>query len=90
MRVSDTPENLAWTLGAVAVIMALVLLRRPLGAVVKLAARTGVGLACLSLLAPLGELLGMGLGVNLLNALILGVLGGPGLGLLLMLRWTLR
>ena len=37
-----------------------------------------------------GQLLGVKLGVNLLNALVLGALGIPGFGLLLMLQWALR
>ena len=45
-----------------------------------------MGLAALALLNQIG----LGLGVNLVNALILGVLGVPGLGLLLMLQWVLR
>lgn len=40
--------------------------------------------------AALLNQIGLGLGVNLVNALILGVLGVPGLGLLLMLQWVLR
>ena len=51
-----------------------------------LAVRSSVGLAALALLNQIG----LGLGVNLVNALILGVLGVPGLGLLLMLQWVLR
>ena len=62
------------------------LLRRPLGRLLRLAVRSSVGLAALALLNQIG----LGLGVNLVNALILGVLGVPGLGLLLMLQWVLR
>ena len=64
----------------------LALLRRPLGQLLRLAVRSSVGLAALALLNQIG----LGLGVNLVNALILGVLGVPGLGLLLMLQWVLR
>ena len=42
----------------------------------------------LALIAPLGSAMGVSLGVNLFNALVLGVLGLPGLGLLLLLRWS--
>ena len=62
------------------------LLHRPLGRLLRLAVRSSVGLAALALLNQIG----LGLGVNLVNALILGVLGVPGLGLLLMLQWVLR
>ena len=35
-------------------------------------------------------LLGISLGVNPINALVLGTLGIPGFGLLLMLQWLLQ
>ena len=82
--------SLPWLAGSLILVIALCLLRRPLGTLMRLTARTGVGLAFLSLFAPLGNFLGLGLGVNLFNALILGVLGTPGFGLLMLLKWTLR
>ncbi len=81
---------LPWLVGSLTAVVGLSLLRRPLGTLLRLAARTGVGLGFLALFAPLGQLVGAGLGVNLFNALVLGVLGAPGLGLLMMLRWVLR
>lgn len=68
----------AWGVAVMVALAALLLLR--------LAVRSSVGLAALALLNQIG----LGLGVNLVNALILGVLGVPGLGLLLMLQWVLR
>ena len=68
----------------------LILLRKPLGWLGRVAARSGLGLAALWLLRGVGGLLGISLGVNLLNALVLGVLGGPGLALLLMVQWLVR
>ena len=82
--------SLPWLAGSLMLVIALCLLRRPLGTLMRLSARTGVGLAFLSLFAPLGNFLGLGLGVNLFNALVLGVLGAPGFGLLMLLKWTLR
>lgn len=79
-----------WLLGSLAAVVALALLWRPLVALVRLLGRTGVGLAFLALFAPVGEFLGVSLGVNLLNALVLGVLGVPGFGLLMLLCWVLR
>lgn len=64
---------------------ALVLLRRPLAALVRLGVRWAGGLAALAVLQPLG----LSLGVNPINALVLGVLGVPGLGLLLLVQWVL-
>ncbi len=69
---------------------ALALFHRPLGRLLALAVRSSVGLAALALLSPAAQLIGVNLGVNLINALVLGVLGVPGFGLLLMLQWVLR
>lgn len=82
--------SLPWLAGSLGVVIALCLLRRPLGTLMRLTARAGAGLAFLSLFAPLGNFLGLGLGVNLFNALVLGLLGAPGFGLLMLLKWTLR
>lgn len=82
--------TLPWLLGSLGVVLALALLRRPLSGLLRLAGRTGIGLCFLTLFAPIGQFLGAGLGVNLFNALILGILGAPGFGLLLMLNWALR
>ena len=51
----------------------------------RLTLRTLAGLAILELLSLGGGPLGIALGVNLFNALVLGVLGLPGFGLLLLL-----
>ena len=76
--------------GALCFVTALCLLRRPLEGLLRLAGRTGVGLGFLALFAPVGRLVGAALGVNLFNALILGALGAPGFGLLLLFKWMLR
>ena len=73
-----------------ALLLALALLRRPLTGFLRLAGRTGLGLCFLTVFAPVGQFLGAGLGINLFNALVLGILGAPGFGLLLMLHWVLR
>ena len=65
-------------------------LRRPLGQLLRLAVRSSVGLAVLALFSQVSPLIGVSLGVNPINALVLGVLGAPGFGLLLMLQWALR
>lgn len=79
---AGAPMTAALLAGGVLLLLAL---WRPITSLVRLAARTGVGLALLALLAPAGPFLGITLGVNLLNALVLGVLGVPGLGLLMLL-----
>ncbi|MDD5938482.1 MAG: pro-sigmaK processing inhibitor BofA family protein [Clostridiales bacterium] len=83
-------RTLPWVGGSLALLAVLALLRRPLGGLLRLAFRTGAGYLCLSVLAPVGQFIGAGLGINLFNSLVLGILGVPGLGLLLMLNWVLR
>ena len=78
-----------WLLAAAGALLLVGILRRPLAALCRLAVRTGLAFCALAVLAPLGRTLGADLGVNLFNALALGLLGGPGLGLLLLLRWAL-
>ena len=67
------PAYVAWCLAGLVLCLALLILRRPVVRLFRLALRSGVGL-----------------GVNLVNALVLGLLGLPGFGLLLMLQWVLR
>ncbi len=87
---STLPDYAAWALAGLLLCAALFLLRWPLVQLVRLILRSSVGLAALALFAQVGQLLGISLGVNLVNALVLGLLGVPGFGLLLMLQWVLR
>lgn len=65
--------------------------RAGLGRLLKLLARTLAALGGLAALKAVGAgAVGLGLGVNLFNALTVGVLGVPGLALLLMLNWVTR
>lgn len=80
----------AWGVAGLLLCTALLLLRRPLAQLVRLVLRSSVGLAVLALFSQVGHLAGISLGVNLVNALVLGLLGVPGFGLLLMLQWVLR
>lgn len=82
-------KSLPWIVGALIVLVALLALHKPLEWVFRLLARSGVGLAVLFLFANIGGVLGISLGVNLVNALVLGALGAPGFGLLLMVNWAL-
>ena len=79
-----------WWAAAGAALVALALSRRPLGALCRLAVRSGLGLVFLWLFQGLGGLLGIHLGVNLINSLILGALGLPGLALLLLTQWAVQ
>ena len=65
------------------------LLRRPLALALRLGCNTALGFAALALLRATAAYTGVTLGVNLFNALTVGVLGIPGLVLLLLGRWVL-
>ncbi len=78
-------EALPWLGVALVALLTLALLRRWMGAAVKLCLRCLGGFLFLTLLQPLG----LGIGANGATALVLGVLGAPGFGLLLLLPWAL-
>lgn len=79
-----------WWAAAGLAVLTLVLARRPLSALGRLAARSGMGMVFLWLFQGLGSLMGVHLGINLLNSLVLGALGIPGFALLLMTQWVVR
>ena len=73
------------------VVLAVVLMFfRPLIHLIRLVLRSSLALLLLKLLQDMVGLLGISLGVNLCNALVLGLLGIPGFGLLLMLKWLFK
>lgn len=83
-------DSLPFVLAALMVLIGALALGRALKRVVRLAFRTGAGLAALALLSQTSGVLGIHLGVNLFNAAVLGLFGIPGFGLLMMLSWALR
>jgi inhibitor of the pro-sigma K processing machinery len=70
--------------GVLLAAMAVLVLGRWLGSALRLACRTAVGAVVLAALSQVGGAFGLSLGVNWCNALVLGVLGAPGLGLLML------
>lgn len=81
---------MTWIVIVSAALFALVVFRRPLKKLCGLCLRSGLWLGGLWLAKGILPMVGIHLGVNLLNGLVLGVLGLPGLGLLLMTQWLLR
>jgi len=75
-----------WLVLALSVLALMVLLRRPLGGLVRLLLRSAAGLGGIWLFNHLGALIGVRVGVNLLTGLTVGALGLPGFGLLLLLQ----
>ena len=68
-------------------IAAIRLFHTPLRLMLRVSINTVLGFGALSLLNLTSALTGVSLGVNVPNALVVGVLGVPGLGLLLLLQW---
>ena len=61
----------------------------PLKVAVKLLANTLLGFLALWVVNLTSGITGLTLGMNLWNALVIGVLGLPGFGLLLLVHWVL-
>lgn len=77
-----------WLSILIAAVLVLVIFRRPLLWLGKLLVRSLLGLGFLALWSQSGLAAGLALGVNAFNAVTLGLLGLPGLGLLLLFRWV--
>ena len=82
-------QTLPWLLVGLLAVGVLAILGRPLKCLGRLCLRTGFGLGALAAFSGVGGLIGVSLGVNLANALVVGLLGVPGFALLLMLNWAL-
>ena len=63
------------------------LFKKPIKLLLKLACNTAIGYIALLLVNKFGALIGVSLGLNWVNALIIGVFGYPGLILLLLLKY---
>ena len=70
---------------AVLVLLFFRVFMAPLRLILKLAANTLLGFAALIA----ANILGFTIGVNLFNAIVVAVLGLPGAGLLILLRWLM-
>ncbi len=81
------PQIVYIVLIAAAVILALRIFTLPIRLFFRLLWSTLVGYLLLFLFNAVGSLIGLTLSVNTLTAVIVGVLGIPGLILLLLVRW---
>lgn len=74
--------------GGVFIIWLLIrLFKKPIKLLLKLACNTGIGYISLFMLNRIGASIGVTLGFNWINALVIGVFGYPGLILLLLLKY---
>lgn len=76
-------------LGALLLLAVIRIFRTPLKLAVKLLLNTALGFLALWLLRCTASLTGITLGLNLWNAMTVGILGLPGFVLLLLLQWVL-
>ncbi len=78
--------------GVVTVVLVLVcilIFTKPIRFILKLLINTLIGFVVLILINKFGAYIGVTLGVNWINAAVVGILGVPGVALLLILRWLM-
>ena len=80
---------LAGALGAFLLLALLRAFRTPLRVLLKLAGNTALGFLALWCVNATAAVTGLSLGLNLMNALVIGALGLPGFVLLLLVQWVL-
>ena len=73
----------------IAVFLILKLLTAPIRFAAKMLINALVGFVVLFLLNFVGGIIGLSLGINWFNALIVGIFGAPGVVLLLLLKYLL-
>lgn len=71
------------------VVVCLRLFAAPLRLVLKVAFNSALGFGAVWLLNLTTSVTGLSLGLNWFNALLIGILGLPGFGLLLLVQWVL-
>ena len=71
------------------VVVCLRLFAAPLKLALKVLLNSALGFGAVWLLNLTTAVTGLSLGLNLFNAVIIGILGIPGFGLLLMVQWVL-
>lgn len=69
------------------VVLAVFILTKPLRKLLKLVLNTVLGYITLFIVNYFGAYIGVQVGVNLLNAIIVGILGVPGVAVLFFIRW---
>lgn len=85
---SQTLTDILVVIAAVLLVWLVIrLFRKPIRWILKLLLNTAIGFAALFLLNFFGSAIGITLGLNWINALVIGVAGFPGLVLLLLIKY---
>lgn len=74
---------------ALLVLASITIFRKPMRLILRLLINTIGGFITLFIINWLGAFVGFSIGLNLLNAVIVGIFGLPGVGLLLIFQWLL-
>ena len=78
-----------FVIAGIVIFLSVTIFLRPIGCLLRLLVNAIGGFVMLFALNYLGQFIGISLGLNWFNALIVGILGLPGVGLLLILQWLL-
>lgn len=85
---SQTLTDILVVIAAVFLVWLVIrLFRKPIRWILKLLLNTAIGFTALFLLNFFGSAIGITLGLNWINALVIGVAGFPGLVLLLLIKY---
>jgi len=76
-------------IAGILILLGVTLFLKPIRLLLRLLVNTIAGFFALFVLNYIGGLFGVTLGINLFNAVIVGIFGLPGVGLLLLLQWLL-
>lgn len=76
-------------IAVIAVVLILKLLTAPIRFAAKMLINALIGFVVLFLLNFVGGIVGLSLGINWFNALVVGIFGAPGVVLLLLLKYLL-
>jgi len=74
---------------AVLIFICVIIIKKPIGCLLRLVANTVCGFLALFVINFLGGYIGISIGVNWINAVVIGIFGLPGVALLLILPWFL-
>jgi len=76
-----------WLPAVIALVLFILIVRIPIKWFLRLLLNICIGFLALLILNFAGSFIGVTIGVNWITALVVGVLGLPGVALLLILRW---
>ncbi|MDR0405453.1 MAG: pro-sigmaK processing inhibitor BofA family protein [Clostridiales bacterium] len=79
----------AYAVGGILLLVLLILLAKPIKWTLRLVINSALGCAGLMIFNLIGGLFGLYIGVNIATAVTVGILGLPGLALLLVLQYMI-